>query len=140
MIFACHPSSASYYLFGRLAHLELILCERIQNFLLESGLDMMACPGKPSKYRFFFNNISMSCHVFTLSERLLNNFITRSYRLHSIGRDGGMRPLDLLTPGKVFVACRNQRFGQYSFRAWSSTDRRRFPLPFRQLFCQERLR
>jgi hypothetical protein len=38
-------SSSSFYLFGRLARLELELCHRMQNFLLDEGLDMMACPG-----------------------------------------------------------------------------------------------
>jgi hypothetical protein len=40
-------SSASIYLFGRLAELELELCDRIRNHLLDSGLDLMACPGVP---------------------------------------------------------------------------------------------
>ena len=42
----CPYSSSAYYLFGRLAQLELDLSEKAQNFLLDAGLDMMACPGK----------------------------------------------------------------------------------------------
>jgi hypothetical protein len=41
----CPYSSNAYYLFGRLAQLELDLCQKAQHFLLDAGLDMMACPG-----------------------------------------------------------------------------------------------
>ena len=47
----CPYSSSAYYLFGRLAQLELDLSEMAQNFLLDAGLDMMACPGKGGIYK-----------------------------------------------------------------------------------------
>ena len=47
----CPYSSSAYYLFGRLAQLELDLSEKAQNFLLDAGLDMMACPGKGGTHK-----------------------------------------------------------------------------------------
>lgn len=37
-------SPRAYYLIGRLARLELDLCENVQTHLLDSGLDMLSCP------------------------------------------------------------------------------------------------
>ena len=46
----CPYSWLAYYLFGRLAQLELDLCQEVYRHLLDAGLDMMACPGNT-----FFN-------------------------------------------------------------------------------------
>ena len=45
-------SSASFYLFGRLAKLELDLSQRMQDDLHDAGLEMMACPGSNVTHMF----------------------------------------------------------------------------------------